>query len=94
MCGEGIRNPVCPECLAEEIESWLVDYRQDLIEKFRTMNLSISSYMHTGVFCTICNLEMAICQKCYFKEVSTLVSGERDLVEGTFAESLVLGQKA
>lgn len=92
VCEEGFKNQVCPECLGQHIESWLVDYRQDLIEKFNKVGFSLDSNMRTGVFCTVCRMEMAVCQKCFFSEVKTFLQDERSMIEDTFAEQFVMSR--
>lgn len=86
-CRNVVRNPVCEDCLSKELESLLVDYRQDLIDKFRDIN-SFLTYPHTNMFCVICGSSASICKKCYEQDIMKSLT-EESLLENTFAEALL-----
>ena len=70
VCNEAITNPLCPFCLAEEIQAWLTlyphlkeDIQSSLDDYLLKVNNSITSY---GSICIKCNEDRAsVCPYCF-----------------------------
>jgi hypothetical protein len=70
FCTESITNPLCPFCLAEEIQAWLTLYphlKEDILSSLndylKKINNSLTSY---GVVCIKCGEDRAsVCPYCF-----------------------------
>ena len=90
ICSEAITNPLCPFCLAEEIQAWLTLYphlKEDLISSLNAyltnINGSITSY---GTTCIKCGKDRAsVCPYCFtefvFKKLVEINAGKLILKE-------------
>lgn len=81
-CREGITNPICPACLAKEMQSW-----EDGI------NTEIPREDSNGVKCLFCGRGFNICTHCYGKEVYSLVKERYPQLAESFAESFGLDEE-
>ena len=69
-CQEGITNPICPECLAKEMESWNSDMKSILIRpEDSDLDMNTDNYTADGVNCVFCGRPMSICAHCYCRDV-------------------------
>ena len=75
-CGEGITNPVCPECLAKEIIGWKPNLRSILIMPGEG----------DGVRCLFCGKWISICAHCYSMDVYDLLGEKYPELAQEFAE--------
>lgn len=70
-CNEAIFNPLCPKCLAREINSWLYSYpglRGRIITKINKL-VNNKSFNH-GMKCAICKKNsMFLCPYCFTEMV-------------------------
>ena len=72
-CREGITNPICPECLAKEIEEW---------KPWLKPILSAPDKVAEGVRCMFCGKLMSICAHCYTKDIyDYLIEEEPEIAE-------------
>lgn len=90
VCSETITNPLCPFCLAEEIQAWLTLYphlREDIQSSLNAyllkVNNSITSY---GTRCIKCHKDRAsVCPYCFtefvFKKLIEIDAGQQILKE-------------
>jgi hypothetical protein len=62
-CREGITNPICPECLAREMNYWKSDI--GTVTPMATAN--------TGVKCLFCGRDFNICAHCYSRDIYDLI---------------------
>ena len=69
ICQEVITNPICPECLAREIESWE--------PRVKSILLRPEIEVEQGVKCIFCGKWMNICAHCYSKDIYDSLA-ERD----------------
>lgn len=73
VCHEPITNPICPVCLAEEIDIWSTNYpnlRRDLLPRIRRYVKELKSQSREAVQCIKCNrTTMSVCSYCFIKEV-------------------------
>lgn len=69
-CGEAITNPICPDCLAREMEYWLNDKDRRLLSELRkrTREFKTMAYGKTNT-CVICGNHMNFCSYCYIEYV-------------------------
>ena len=73
-CREGITNPICPDCLAKEIEAWKPWLKPILSAP--------GTYVAEGVRCMFCGRLMSICAHCYTKDLyNYLVEQEPEIAE-------------
>lgn len=70
-CGEGITNPICPDCLAAQMASWQPEIGKKLA---RPETYSEDLYVGEGVKCMFCGRTMSICAHCYSRDVYDIVS--------------------
>jgi hypothetical protein len=78
ICREGITNPICPACLANEIKSW----RPGLSKILTKPAFGYS----TEVECMFCGREMSICAHCYCRDVYDILLEEDPRVAEEFVE--------
>jgi len=90
VCSEAVTNPLCPFCLAIEIEAWLTMYpslKKEISPKLRkfltNINNRITSY---GTECIKCkNKRASVCPYCFtefvFRELRKINTGALILKE-------------
>jgi hypothetical protein len=82
-CEETITNPICPACLKEAIQQWLLgDGDEERSEELSELTRRI--FANTGdTWCVRCGSSMALCAYCYTREALRLVPPERipDFIE-------------
>ena len=83
ICQEGITNPICPECLAKEIEYWRPELKTSL-----AMPGSWGK-----VRCMFCGKGMNICAHCYSKDIYDLIKEEFPWLAEEFIEKFDFGLK-
>jgi|TARA_B100001971_G_C18150493_1_gene515556 hypothetical protein len=74
-CNEAVSNPICPFCLAEEIEAWLTlypDLKRELIPRIHDFLDNISNHLDNyGTVCIKCNETSAhVCSYCFAELIS------------------------
>jgi len=80
MCQEAITNPICPACLQEGVQQWLLEQRQDELAD-EVAELTRGVFANTGTtFCIKCDSVMGLCAYCYTKEVFLLIKSRPRLV--------------
>ena len=67
-CSEIITNPVCGACLSKQIEQWLLEKSEELVEQMRqkTKALDLDGQ---GQRCVVCGGDMTLCPYCYIEYV-------------------------
>ena len=65
VCREAITNPVCPSCLALEMETWTVQ-RPQVVPTIRKTTKNMCGEVGT---CTICGGSVSICAHCYSLDI-------------------------
>jgi hypothetical protein len=73
MCEEAITNPICPSCLQQGVQQWLMEQqRNDLVSEIE--ELTVGVFANNGdAFCIKCDNLMSLCAYCYTKEVFHVV---------------------
>ena len=76
VCEQVITNPLCVDCLGEEIKSWLVEKGKSssIIKRLDLFTQSLHS--SEGVSCVHCKGKTRVCPSCYTKEVYELLKEE------------------
>lgn len=64
-CREGITNPICPACLAREMESWEPTIKSIILSADDTNDYGEADWAK----CVFCGMGMNICAHCYCKDV-------------------------
>ena len=68
QCEEVITNPLCPGCLYEGMEQWLLEQRQeDTLDLLRTLTASVTE--QGDVSCIKCCRPMNLCTYCFTRDV-------------------------
>ena len=76
-CREGITNPICPDCLAREMESWHPEMKSILLTPDTE-----DTYVGEGVRCIFCGRLMSICAHCYSRDIyDYIVEAEPEMAE-------------
>lgn len=90
VCSEAVTNPLCPFCLAEEIQAWLTLYphlKEDIMSSLNAylvnVNNDITNY---GTICIKCHQDRAsVCPYCFtefvFKKLIEIQAGKLILKE-------------
>ena len=69
VCSEAVTNPICPMCLATEIDAWLTFYpnlRQELIPKMKHYLKEIEAKIYYSTRCIKCKDKIAsVCPYCF-----------------------------
>lgn len=73
VCGDVITNPVCPECLAVEIEDWLARINPDLIPSVRQMSRTVEDKEHNTTTCILCGDKIDTCTFCFVQDIINLL---------------------
>jgi hypothetical protein len=84
VCREGITNPICPECMAEQVRGWHPDIGPYLAVPAATGT----------VRCLFCGKRMSICAHCYASDIEDLVGGKRPKLAEEFREIFGLRKEA
>ena len=69
LCEEYITNPLCPDCIADQVSTWLREVKPELVEELRkeTKKLTLSIFNENK--CIKCKGFMDICTYCYTEHV-------------------------
>jgi hypothetical protein len=83
-CGDSITNPVCHECLKEQMFAYLADktingkMNKTEYARIKTaiarLNSKLWGYRDTGIACIKCSGSLAICPFCYARHVKTILT--------------------
>ena len=76
-CEEEITNPLCPQCLHEEMRQWLLEQGED------RRAATVGSFPVPGngeTTCIKCHAPMAICTYCCTRDALPLVRDDRKLL--------------
>ncbi len=72
-CNEGIFNPICPNCLAREMQAWIESNGFDSrIGRSITLfaNITKNKFIDEGVECAICKSnQTSICPYCFTSKI-------------------------
>lgn len=83
-CGDSISNPVCHECLKEQMFAYLADKRINgrmdektymaLRKAIGSLVRRLWSYRDTGIKCIGCQETLAICPYCFVRHVRGILA--------------------
>ncbi len=90
MCGEAITNPLCQDCLVQEMAEWMLDKDQDLAEELLDVSVLFKPLPYSEVNCAKCSHEIKLCPYCCRNEVLKLVNLPKDLKK-EFKETFKIG---
>ena len=68
LCNEAITNPVCIDCVRDEIAAWLYDIKPELYEDLVRVTDEIN-FNYGNVNCILCKDHMSICTFCYREHI-------------------------
>lgn len=85
ICNEAITNPLCVDCLEEEMTSWIADFDSDQVKNIEEMKEIFPKHKTTEVKCILCKRNMDVCPHCYSKEILNTV--KTPILTNTFIET-------
>lgn len=68
LCRESITNPICPDCLANEMAEW-VFARAKIVELVKDEAKLTKSFNHGITKCIKCNKAFSVCTYCFTENV-------------------------
>ncbi|MBW2963352.1 hypothetical protein KY306_01085 [Candidatus Woesearchaeota archaeon] len=68
ICNEVITNPICPDCLAERMQDWLMQTNPKLAKDIRGYRLDGKTK------CLFCGKGMSICAHCFSMDIYEYLS--------------------
>jgi hypothetical protein len=84
ICNYTITNPICTNCLEEEVLCFVVDHNERLVEDIRDYK-KIFPKNSKASKCIACGDLIDTCPHCYCKEISEFI--EDDILKDTFIET-------
>jgi ferredoxin len=69
LCRETVTNPVCPECLAEEMAAWLGESRPDLVDGLRLKTKGMAQHLFDDNKCVLCGKDLDVCSYCFTEHI-------------------------
>ena len=69
LCKEHITNPLCPECVGEQVKTWLFEVRPDLVSALDIETSKMSLGLFNNNTCISCKKHMDVCTYCYTEHV-------------------------
>ena len=85
-CGEVITNPVCPECLAGEMEDWLALKQPELIPSVRQMSKAVGEKEYNSTTCILCGARIDTCTYCFVQDIIDLLQKRNPELVDSFLE--------
>lgn len=67
ICEEAVTNPICSECLAEQMRHWLK--QRNMTSEVVEDSLKIFKGLPEISKCVLCGSNMTVCRHCFAKEV-------------------------
>lgn len=80
ICDDAVTNPICVECLCEEIEEWLRETKPKLMREVKKV-ASFYKEMTPISTCILCGKQMSVCRHCFTKEVHEIIKEHPELEE-------------
>jgi hypothetical protein len=74
ICGEVISNPLCPGCLAEEMEDLLGREHPESQLVVRGAKEDFATTGEELISCILCGKEMNVCPYCFMEEMRDLLT--------------------
>ena len=85
ICNYTITNPVCTNCLEEQVLCFLADHNERLVKDFNNFKKIFPIENNKISKCIKCGHDMDICPHCYCKEVSENI--DDNYLKDTFIET-------
>jgi len=87
ICNEAISNPICINCLEQELLNWARDQDKKLVTGIRKLRNSLDVFDLGEERCIKCNAEMNICSHCFLTEVPKIIRDEN--LKNIFRKSFI-----
>lgn len=78
VCEQVITNPVCPDCLEQEVKTWLYEVKPELVAEAEDKTTDIAWKAGSST-CILCKDKMTLCPYCYLKHIESLVKYDSKL---------------
>lgn len=78
-CNEFVTNPVCIDCVENEMEVWLLETRPNLVNGLHQKTDEINLNMGDS-HCILCKETMSVCTFCYREHILQWVKNYPELV--------------
>ena len=85
MCDEAVTNPICTDCLKEQMKTWLGETEPGLIAEVEEITKWFN-YLEPISRCALCGREMKVCRHCFTKEIFTVIQHQHPELEETFLQ--------
>jgi len=73
ICRDVIDNPICPECIQDEIEQWLSGKNPIYLDNLRKSIAHFDNKDVNGPKCIKCGRQVEICPYCFMKDVNSII---------------------
>ncbi|MBU0929628.1 MAG: hypothetical protein KJ623_00990 [Nanoarchaeota archaeon] len=87
VCNDEITNPICINCLEQELIYWFVDYDPKLVSRIRVLKRAFDMYEDTEANCIKCGNNINVCSHCFLTEVMNLIKDEN--LKSLFKKSFI-----
>jgi len=91
VCGDVISNPICPGCLAEELEDLLGREHPEAQLVIREAHNAFETSGSELTACIICGKDMNVCPVCFMEEMREMVSNTDPLTGQLITERFGYG---
>ena len=69
LCKENITNPLCPNCISDQVITWLKEVKPEIVEELRQETKKLDLGLFNKNECIKCKGFMDICTYCYTEHV-------------------------
>ena len=91
VCGEVITNPVCTECLANEIEDLLFSKNPNLIPHIKLLSRIVEPREENLTTCIFCGEKIDTCMFCFVQDILELLQNSCPELIDSFLEHFSYG---
>ncbi len=83
-CRQAITNPVCPDCMEQEVVEWAVTECRSLVSRLRGTIYKNVTEDNADTKCILCGNRMELCTYCVKKDVLDFLSTDRPELVASF----------
>lgn len=84
VCDEAITNPICPDCLEQEMKAWLAGKNPSMVWKLRNWSEIYRGFSTGKTKCIFCGEYMDVCAHCFSQEILDSLKAENPELEEEF----------
>jgi hypothetical protein len=87
VCGDVITNPICPECLMQEIRDWLSGVEPEFVQYLKDFVNVLPNTGGQATHCVLCGQNIGVCSYCFAHDVLEYIIQERPDLADSFIEN-------